>query len=46
MVGVKKKGKLRTHELSKSLAELFESRLRSFPSFCYTWKTPIQERAL
>ena len=29
-----KKGKLRTHELSKSLAELFEARLRSSASFC------------
>ena len=35
-----KKGKLRTHELSKSLAELFEARLRSSASFCYTWKKP------
>jgi len=34
------KGKLRAHELSKSLAELFEAQLRSSAGFCYTWKKP------
>ena len=35
-----KKGKLKVHELSKSLAELFEARLRTSASFCWTWKKP------
>ena len=38
-----KKGKLKVHELSKCLAELFEARLRTSTSFCWTWKkTPFK----